>query len=450
MRKKDMKHNLILILFLSAAMAAGAQTMSLRECIREGVANNLSVANARIDVRKGRTGVSQNRARLLPVINGVFQFTDYLKQPVNVTTGTLLGNDFPDDPTWQTIRSMQYNASAGVQLVMPLYNQSIFAAVDVARTVERLSAVAYDKAVEDLTMQIGKVYYLAQSSHELERLAGENISRMEELCAITEAMYEQGVALEVDLNRARINLQNLRTQQGQYAMLYARHVNLLRFLMDLPPEMPVEVERMPQDIGLFRSQGLSGALPELQAARMQQELAERRIKAVNAGYIPTISLTGYAGALGYQDKFSHFFHTGASSRNWFGNCFIGLNITVPIFDANSKKLQVRQHKYDKEQMENRVQQLRDRMAKDYSDALLQIDHNIEVYRTQSQNYRQAKDVYNVTEEQYREGVASMTAILQDEMQLRTAQSACVQAHCQFNLARLDLLRLSGSLSLLTE
>lgn len=38
----------------------------------------------------------------------------------------------------------------------------------------------------------------------------------------------------------------------------------------------------------------------------------------------------------------------------------------------------------------------------------------------------------------------MTAIPQDEMQLRTAQTACVQAHCEFNLARLDLLSLSGS------
>lgn len=94
--------------------------------------------------------------------------------------------------------------------------------------------------------------------------------------------------------------------------------------------------------------------------------------------------------------------------------------------------------------------MRDRLNQDYSNALLQIDHNLEVYRTQSQNYRVALDVYNVTEEQYREGVSSMTAILQDEMQLRTAQSACVQAHSRFNLARLDLLRLSGNLSQLTE
>lgn len=59
-------------------------------------------------------------------------------------------------------------------------------------------------------------------------------------------------------------------------------------------------------------------------------------------------------------------------------------------------------------------------------------------------------VYNVTEEQYKEGVSSMTALLQDEMQLRAAQAACVQAHCQCNLARLDLLRLAGQLEQLSR
>lgn len=445
-----MKTKIILILLLSVGLTGFGQAMSLKECIRQGIANNLTLENTRIDITKSRNGILQNRACLLPVINGVFQFTDYLKRPVNVTTGTLLGNDFPDDPTWQTIRSMQYNVNAGVQLNMPLYNQNIYASIDVAKTVEQLSHLSYDKAVEDLTMQISKVYYLAQLSLEQATLTDENISRMQELCTITEAMYDQGVVLEVDLNRARINLQNLKAQQGQLAMLYAQQLNMLRFLLDLSPDEPIEVERMPVDIDSANISGISYSLPEISMAKMQKELIERRITVIKSGYIPTISLTGYAGGLGYQDKFNHFFYTKASSQNWFGNCFIGLNITIPIFDANSKKLQIRKHRYDAEQAANSAELLQDKVRTDYSNALLQLDHNIKVFRTQSQSYQQACDVYQVTEEQYREGVSSMTAILQDEMQLRTAQSARTQAHFQFNLAHLELLRLSGNLSSLTE
>ena len=79
-----------------------------------------------------------------------------------------------------------------------------------------------------------------------------------------------------------------------------------------------------------------------------------------------------------------------------------------------------------------------------------LSHNLEVLRTQQDNYSQAESVYEVTEEKYREGVASMTELLQDEMRLREAQAACVQAHCQCNMAQLSLLKLSGNLESLTR
>ena len=445
-----MKHLCTFMICCILTSVCHGQEMTLQECIKTGIANNLSLANAHIGIEKGRTGISQNRSRLLPVINGIIQFTDYLKSPVNVTTGTLLGKDFPDDPTWQTIKSMQYNATAGIQLTMPLYNQTILAAIDVAKTAEKINSLSYEKAVEELTMQISKVYYMAQASQEQERLTKKNILRMEELCAITEALYRQGVVMEVDLNRVRINLKSLKTQQDQSHTLHGQQLNMLRFLMDISPDVSLEVVRMAESIEPLPSAGVSGGLPELLLSEQQKILAEQHIKAVKAGYLPTLSLTGYAGALGYQEKFSHFFHTNAASDNWFGNCYIGLSVRVPLFETNSKKLQIKQYRYDVQQADNRMELMRKQLDESYANAKLQLNHNMEVYRTQSESRSQAEEVYNVTEEQYKEGVASMTALLQDEMQLRTAQTACVQALSQCRLVQLDLLRLSGNLSQLSR
>lgn len=441
-----MKNFGILVVCCVLAGSLHGQEMTLQECILTAIESNLSLVNARIDVEKGVTGVSQNRARLLPVINGMIQVTDYLKRPVNVTTGVLLGNDFPDDPTWQTIRSMQYNAGVGVQFSMPLYDKTIFAAIDVARTIEKINGLSYEKAVEDLTVQIGKVYYLAQASQELERLTSENMARMEELCNITEALFMEGVVMEVDLNRVRINLQALVAQRDQSRTLHGQQLNMLRFLMDMSPEVPLRVTRMCESVESWEMSGISGSLPELLILAQQKRLAEQRVKVIKSGYMPTLSLTGYAGALGYQERFDHFFRTGASTDNWFGNCYIGLSVKIPLFDANSKKLQIRQYQYDSQQASNRMELMRKQLDENYADAVMQLSHNMEVFRTQLQSRMQAEEVYNVTEEQYKEGIASMTALLQDEMQLRAAQSACVQALCQCRLAQLDLLRLSGNLS----
>ena len=189
------------------------KTYSLKECVETGLRNNLSLKNSRLSVLKSQTALTQSRSRLLPVLSADFQMADYLMKPANVTTGALLGSDFPDNPTWQKIQSMQYAMSAGIRFGVPLYNQTVLSATKVARTVQELSNLSYEKAVEDLTVQIGNVYYLAQASLELQKLLDENIRRMEELCTITEELYKGGVVLEVDLTRVQINLKSLVAQR---------------------------------------------------------------------------------------------------------------------------------------------------------------------------------------------------------------------------------------------
>lgn len=441
-----MKHLCTFIICCTLSCVCHAQEMTLQECIKTGIANNLSVANARIGIDKGKTGVWQNRSRLLPTVNGLIQMTDYLKSPVNVTTGTLLGNDFPDSPTWQTIKSMPYNANAGIQLSVPLYDQTILAATDVAKTMKEIYSLSYDKAVEDLTVQICKVYYLAQASLEQQQLTSENIVRMEALCGITEALLQQGVVMEVDLNRVRINLENLKSLHSQSQTLHKQQLNLLRFLMNMAQDTPLSVTHMDEQIEPLPTTGISAGLPELHLTEQQKKLAEQRIKTVKAGYLPSLSLTGYVGGLAYQEKFHRFFHTNTATDNWFGNSYISVSARIPLFDANAKKTQIRQYRYDAMQAANNMEQMKKQLDEKYVNASLQLSHNLNLFHTQSKSRRQAEDVYRVTEEQYKEGVASMTALLQDEMQLRTAQTACVQALCQCRLAQLELLQLSGNLS----
>ena len=163
-----------------------------------------------------------------------------------------------------------------------------------------------------------------------------------------------------------------------------------------------------------------------------------------------ISLSGRLGAVGYQEKFRHFFHTSGETHNWFGNTYLALSVQIPLFDGNDKRLKVRQYRYDKLQAETAFDMQRKQLDKEYADASRQLRHNLEVFRTQKDSYHQAEDVYEVTEEKYKEGVASMTELLQDEMRLRAAQAACVQAHCQCNVAQLTLLKLSGHLTELSR
>ena len=67
------------------------------------------------------------------------------------------------------------------------------------------------------------------------------------------------------------------------------------------------------------------------------------------------------------------------------------------------------------------------------------------FTKQKDNYLLAEDVYEVTTDRYREGVASMTEVLQDEMRMSEAQNNYVNAHYNYRLTNLTLLKLTGQI-----
>lgn len=331
-----MKRLLLSISICTSFFTGGyGQELSLRECIEMGIERNLSLHRCDISTDIANNRLSENRSKLLPVLDANFQFTDFLMKPTNVTTGALLGSDFSDNPTWQQIRSMQYGVNAGIQMSMPVFNKSIFSGIDVAKTLVNISRISTEQAKEELIVAIANTYYLAQASNEQTSLLQDNIKRMQELCEITQSMYEGGVVMEIDLSRVRINISNIDVLRKQYATIYEQQLNLLRFLLDIAPEQNISVRKMDESLAQTVVNGVSDNLPELRLINERKELIDRQINTVRAGYLPSISLFGQLGINGYQDQFKGFFND--NKHHWFGNSFIGIKVNVPIFDANIKK-----------------------------------------------------------------------------------------------------------------
>ena len=423
-----------------------AQSMTLGECIKMGIERNLQLNSQRIDIQKGETQISQSRAMLLPQVNGSLQVIDYLKHPVQVSNSVYLSMDFPDEPQWLRVRTMQYTSQAMLQAQMPLYNQSILAAIDAAKTVKELYSLSFDKAVETLTVQIAKTYYAAQSCKEQRLLLDEDVKRMTELANIAKALLTQGVILETDYTRISINITNLETQRAQYQMIYDQQLNTLRFLLDMGAQDPIDVERMEQSLRPVPKQGMSGFLPDQLLLDSQHELTQKQIRLTKAGYLPSVGLFGQTGYMGYQEKFHHFFKK--FDNHQFGMAVVGLQVNIPIFDASDRRLKIRQYQYDADKIKNNRQLLDASLTKDYNNATLQLSQNEKIYTTQSQNRQQAQRVYDLTARRYKEGVASMTELLQDDMRLISSEQDMVNAHLQYNLAMIDFLRLENNLDAL--
>ncbi len=440
-----MKQLVVILTSLFTWVPALAQrTLTLEECLRIGIENNLSLAGSRNELRKAKHLLSENRAKLLPQINAVAGFNDNFNPPVSVTDGSAYGNPY------NVTKTLQYNASAGLQLQMPLYNQTVYTAIDIARTMNELNRLSYEKAREDLMLQISKMYYLGQNTVEQLALIQENRVRLQELRDITQAFFDNGMAMEVDVKRVNINLENLQVQYDNAKSMLVQQLNLLKYVMDYPAEEEITLTPVnPEQVESVSLTGLRSDLYELQLLESQEKLAGQQKDLIRQGYLPSLSLTGSWMYSAYTDKARHWFHSGPSNH-WYSSSGLGLTLRVPIFDGLDKRARIRKARIDEENARLNYENMRKNMETQYLNATNDLMNNQRNFRKQKDNYLLAEEVYQVTTDRYREGIASMTEVLQDEMRMSEAQNNYLSAHYNYQVANLTLLKLTGQLDRLFQ
>lgn len=418
--------------------------LSLEECIEIGIENNLALQTKRNEIRKGQYALSENRARLLPVINGFAGFTDNIKPPVSVTDGSSYGVPY------NVTKTLPYSANAGIQLQLPLYNQTLYTSMDVARIMDQLNRLGYEKAREELMMEISKLYYLGQTTNEQLEILKNNIGRLEELKNITEAFYDNGMAMDIDVKRVRINLDNMKVQYDNAQAMLVQQMNLLKYMMDYPMEKNFALERVQAEkLSHTELTGLSENLYEIQMLESQKTLAEQQRKLIRNGYIPSLSLSGNLSTSAFTDKARYWFQDNPSSK-WYTSYGVGVSLRVPIFDGLEKRNKVRKAEMDIENARLNLENTRKNLQTKYLNATNDLMNSERNFFKQKDNYLLAEDVYAVTIDRYKEGIASMTEVLQDEMRMSEAQNNYITAHYNYQLNNLVLLKLTGNIESLIK
>ncbi|MBQ3197521.1 MAG: TolC family protein [Alistipes sp.] len=441
------------LILLSGAFECTAQeTLTLKRCIELCIENNLSLKNKQEDIHIAQISKSENRNRLLPMIQAFANFQYNIEPATSVSDGSgisaMLGMDIP----YMVNKGLDFQTTGGFQLVMPLYNQTLYTSMKLADKLSEISVASYEKAKEDLTVEVSKLYYLAQTTYKQVELIQSNISRLEELKNITTAFYENDMALQVDVQRVNINLENLRTQLTNAHSVYEQQLNMIRYMLDVAPETSLQLSPLDTEINtesMHLQQGVSPDLYELQLLHMQSDVLEKQRKMINNGYIPSLSLVGGTSWMAYTDEFKNYFHTHPSNK-WYNYTYVGLQLSVPIFDGFAKRDKTRKIKIQQSQLQTTIADTEKKLQTQYQNQLNDWYNNLRNAERQQENYRLAESVYQVTTDQYKEGVASMSDLLQDEMRMTEAQNGYISSVFKYLVSELSLLKLTGQLDRLTE
>ena len=142
------------------------------------------------------------------------------------------------------------------------------------------------------------------------------------------------------------------------------------------------------------------------------------------------------------------FATAKDGVYWSDFSAIALNLNIPIFTGFGTRARVRMAQIDIEK--NKVDKDDTKLALDlaYENARTQIENSIITISNQKENVALAQEVLDNTQNNYQQGLASLTDLLDAENSLIQSQNSYSSALLDYKLAEIQLTKSRGELKTL--
>ncbi|ODS82815.1 MAG: transporter [Cytophagaceae bacterium SCN 52-12] len=424
-----------------------AQTpVTMSDAIQYALKNSEVLKQARLDIEKGVYQVKETRANALPQLSATSTLTNNLLVQQFVLPAEAFGGK-PGE--FMAIKAGQtWGAMTQVQLSQQIFNQQVMTGLKAARTTEDFYRVSEELARENVIQQVAVNYYQVQISRLQMSVVNANLERVTKLGDMIAGQYENGLAKKIDVDRVKVNRSNLEAQKLLLENSIAQQENLLKYYMGMPVMEQIALSE--PDLGEARLPEAATAGDHLNieslltysVLKKQEDLLKFQRDAIAAEAYPTLSLSG-----------NYTYNTQSNRFNLYGNnalsydmAAVTLNLRIPIFDGFSRKSRVRQSEIARLNLQEDIRKTSNSLYMANENAKSQLDNSLRTIRTQAANKELAGEVYESIRNNYRNGLANLTDLLNAEDELVNAQKSYNEALLQYRIAEVELLKSNGKIT----
>ena len=122
-----------------------------------------------------------------------------------------------------------------------------------------------------------------------------------------------------------------------------------------------------------------------------------------------------------------------------------LTLRVPVFDGFARRSRVRQVNVDLLKIDQDIRNTSNSLKMAFDNAHKQLKSSLTTIKTQEENKQLATEVYNSTQNNYRNGLASLTDLLTAETDLVAAQNSYNEALLKYKVAQIELIKANGNI-----
>jgi len=438
---------LMLLLFGVIALpqfTMAQQKVTLGEALNFALQNNTKIRKARLDIEGGRYKVQEVRAQALPQITGT----------AGLTYNPIIGQQVVDfGGQLQTLKfGQKWNSNAGVQLSQQLFNQQVFTGLQAARSSEEYYNLTAQLTEEQIIELVANNYYNVLVNRQQLIVLDNNIKNVKVSEKIIANQYKNGLAKKIDVDRINVKLTNLETQREQTLNGITQQENQLKFAMGMPvtnqivlPETELTaVSQLPQ----FTDSISLANRTEIKLLDTQDKLLGLQRKAYVAEYYPSLALTGNYTYSSQSNSFD-FLSSNASAIG-FGSSAIGLTLKVPIFNGFLTRSKIRQADVEISKAKEDRKETTNSLNLAYENAKIQLKNSLNTINSQKKNVDLAQEIYKSTQNNYNNGLATLTDLLDTETSLAEAQNSYTQALLNYKIAEIQLIKSNGNIKSLVK
>lgn len=386
---------------------------------------------ANFDLQAAFARVRQADAQLRISGAGLFPFLDLSagadrsKQPGSVINGGRVENSF------------SAVLSAGYELDFWGRN---WAASESARALAEASRFDRETVRLSVLSSVANTYFSILATTDRLAVARENLANAEALLESIRKRFEQGLVSALDLARQESIASTQAAAVPPLELALAQQKNALALLLGKLPETLETPQGTLADITVPEiAPGLPSELltrrPDVQAAEAQLIAASADIVAARAAMFPNIRLTADGGYR--SDELARLFRPDSMLFS------LAASLAQPIFRGGSLfgALDLSQARRDE-----LLQAYRKSVVSafvDVEDALAAAQQNAALEQAQQESVRISSRAYELSQQQFRGGITDITAVLDTQRALFTAQDAQVQARLLRLQAAVGLYRALG-------
>lgn len=434
-------------LFVGAIVYAQPQQLSLKDAISYALQNKAEAQKALLNVEKSKYQIQEVRANALPSISASGALMYNPKLQATYIDGSIFGAP----GVLRMEMGQKWNSQVAAQLTQVLFNQSVFMGLKAARTTREFYQLNQELTENQVIEKVASAYYQVYQAQEMLSNIESNLALTQKTATIIEGLYQTGLAKKIDLDRTSVAVNNLKSAQQQAFNGVQLAQNALKFMIGMPIEeeivLPKNAFEPNYDLA-FEKENASQRI-EVQVLEKQKSLLEINVKAKRAILFPSLALIGNYGWLGMGPK-NPIFYGEKDKVYWSDFSSVGLSLSIPIFSGLGNRAKIQQAKLDLQSLEADLKDVKLAMDLSYQNARNQMTNSLLTIETQKSNVELAQQVLTNTQNNYQQGLASLTDLLDAERSLSDARNNYTNAILKYKLSEIEILKAQGKLKTLIE